>query len=255
MNQLLTDKHAVIYGGGGAIGAGIAAAFAREGAHVHLAGRTREPLERVAATTGARVTVLDALDEQAVEQHLATLPRVDVSFNLVTRGDVQGRPLTELTVDEVMRPLLGVRSSLITARASARRMIEQGAGVILWLTSGSATGAAPGMGGTGPADAATDNYMRQLARETGRQGVRVCGIWTAGVYDTFLPPDGDPDVVARASGVTARQIDGMIGGLAALGRAPRLEQVAQAAVFLASDRAADTTGTVLNVTGGLVSER
>jgi NAD(P)-dependent dehydrogenase (short-subunit alcohol dehydrogenase family) len=178
-----------------------------------------------------------------------------VSFNLVSRGDVQGRPLHELAVDEVMAPIAGIRSTLVTARAAARRMLEQGSGVILWLTSGSAAGAAPGMGGTGPADAATDNYMRQLARETGRRGLRVCGLWTAGVYDTFLGAGGDPDVAARPHGISARRIDEMIGGMAALGRAPRLQEVADAAAFLASDRAAGTTATVLNVTAGLVSER
>ncbi|HWF55583.1 MAG TPA: SDR family oxidoreductase [Solirubrobacteraceae bacterium] len=256
MNALLTHKHAVIYGGGGAIGAGVAASFAREGAHVHLVGRTREPLERVAAELGdgVDVAVLDATDEAAVEAHLASLPRVDVSFNLTSRGDVQGRPLHELSVEEVMRPVIGIRSTLITARAAARRMLPQKSGVILWLTSGSATGAAPGMGGTGPADAATDNYMRQLARETGRDGLRVCGIWTAGVYDTFAR-HGDANVTRRASGMTAAQIDELIGGLAALGRAPRLAEVADAAAFLASDRAAGMTGTVMNVTCGLVSER
>jgi NAD(P)-dependent dehydrogenase (short-subunit alcohol dehydrogenase family) len=256
MNQLLTDRHAVIYGGGGALGAGIARTFVREDARVHLAGRSLEPLERVAAELGdaAHVAVLDAGDEAAVEAHLASMPCLDISFNLVSRGDVQGRPLTELTVEEVMRPVLGTRPGLVTARAAARRMAEQGSGVILWLTSGSATGAAPGMGGTGPADALTDNYMRQLARETGRQGVRVCGIWTAGVYETFML-DRDSNVSRRASGLTAEGIDRMIGGMAALGRAPRLQEVADAAAFLASDRASATTGTVLNVTAGLVSER
>jgi GntR family transcriptional regulator/MocR family aminotransferase len=256
MNSLLTDRHAVIYGGGGAIGAGVAATFVREGAHVHLVGRTREPMERVAADVAGRadIAVLDATDPEAVEAHLATLPRVDVSFNLVSRGDVQGRPLHELSVEEVMRPVLGIRSNLITARAAVRRMREQRSGVILWLTSGSGTGAAPGMGGTGPADAATDNYMRQLARENGHDGVRVCGIWTAGVYETFLL-DGDTNVSRRASGMTAARIDELIGGMAALGRAPRLQEVADAAAFLASDRASGTTGTVLNVTAGLVAER
>jgi NAD(P)-dependent dehydrogenase (short-subunit alcohol dehydrogenase family) len=207
MNQLLTDKHAVIYGGGGSIGAGVARTFAREGAHVHLVGRSAEPLRRLADELGraADVAVLDAFDETAVQEHLKSLPRLDVSFNLVSRGDVQGRPLHELSVEEVMAPLQGMRSTLITARAAARRMLEQGAGVILWLTSGSAVGAAPGMGGTGPADAATDNYMRQLARENGR--------------------------------------------------APRLQEVADAAAFLASDLASGTTGTILNVTAGLVSEQ
>jgi NAD(P)-dependent dehydrogenase (short-subunit alcohol dehydrogenase family) len=53
MTTLLTDKHAIIYGGGGSLGGGIARTFAREGATVHLAGRTREPLERVAADIAA----------------------------------------------------------------------------------------------------------------------------------------------------------------------------------------------------------
>lgn len=256
MNQLLTDKQAVIYGAAGGIGAGVARTFAREGAHVHLVGRTEGPLHQLADEIGDRAefAVLDARDEEAVEQHLEQVPRIDISFNLVSRGDVQGKPLHELSVDDVMAPIEGLRSSLITAKAAAGRMLAQGSGVILWLTSGSAVGAAPGMGGTGPADAAIDNYMRQLARETGRQGLRVCGIWAAGIYDTFLR-EGDTNVSRGASGMTASQIDEMLGGIAALGRAPRLQEVADAAAFLASDKASATTGTVLNVTAGLVSER
>ncbi len=256
MNQLLTDKHAVIYGAAGGIGAGVARTFAREGAHVHLVGRTEEPLNALAAEIGdhAQTATFDAREATAVERHLDNLPRLDISFNLISRGDVQGKPLHELSVDEVMAPLEGLRSTLVTARAAARKMLDQGSGVILWLTSGSAVGAAPGMGGTGPADAAIDNYMRQLARENGRRGLRVCGIWAAGIYDTFLR-DGDTNVTRRASGMTAAQIDEMLGGIAALGRAPRLQEVADAAAFLASDKASATTGTVLNVTAGLVSER
>jgi NAD(P)-dependent dehydrogenase (short-subunit alcohol dehydrogenase family) len=249
MNQLLTDKHAVLYGGGGSIGAGVAAAFAREGAHVHLAGRTRPPLEQVAARVQvAGLTVLDATDEEAVVGHLEDLPRIDVSFNLIKRGDVHGRPLTELAADDFMAPMtIGVRSNFLTARAAARRMATQPAGgVILWIGSGSSTGAAPGMGGTGPADAATDNLMRQLAREAGPDGVRVCGIWTAGVPETFA--DGH-------SPITPEQIDELIGRNSALRRAPRLREVAETAAFLASDRAGGMTATVANVTCGLVSER
>jgi NAD(P)-dependent dehydrogenase (short-subunit alcohol dehydrogenase family) len=110
------------------------------------------------------------------------------------------------------------------------------------------------MGGTGPADAAMDNFMRQLARENGRSGIRVCGIWAPGIYDTFLQ-DGDPEVPGPRTGISARQIDEMLGAMASLGRAPRLQEVADAAAFLASDRASGTTGSILNVTAGLVSER
>jgi NAD(P)-dependent dehydrogenase (short-subunit alcohol dehydrogenase family) len=178
---LLENKNAIIYGGGGSIGGAVAKEFAKEGARVFLAGRTREKLEAVArdiASAGgsAEVAVLDALDEEAVDDHaqavVAQAGSIDVSFNLVTRGDVQGIALVDMTTDDLLRAVLnGLRTNFITARAAARRMIEQGSGVILALDSGSANGS-PMMGGTGPADAATDTFIRNLAAEVGPRGVR-----------------------------------------------------------------------------------
>jgi len=226
---LLDNKHAVIYGGAGQIGRGVATAFVGQGAHVHLVGRTESPLAQLAGEIGADYAVFDAADQDAVEQHLDSLPQIDISFTLTSRGDVHGRPLTEMPIDDLMAPLLGLRSSFVTAQAAARRMTARGSGVILWLNSASANGAGPGMGGTGPADAAIDNYMRQLARDHGSSGLRVCGIWSPGV--------DRHDVMARFS---------------VLGRGPRLEEVANTAVFLASDLAGATTGAILNVTAGVV---
>jgi NAD(P)-dependent dehydrogenase (short-subunit alcohol dehydrogenase family) len=225
----LNDKHAVIYGGAGRIGHGVAAAYAEQGAHVHLVGRTQAPLAELASEIGADYAVLDAADQDAVERHLESLPRIDIAFNLTSRGDVHGQPLTEMPVEDLMAPLIGLRSNFVTARAAARRMTAQRSGVILWLNSASGNGAGPGMGGTGPADAAIDNYMRQLAKDHGSSGLRVCGIWSPGV--------DRHEVMARFS---------------VLGRGPRLEEVANAAVFLASDLASATTGAILNVTAGVV---
>jgi NADP-dependent 3-hydroxy acid dehydrogenase YdfG len=74
--MLLENKNAVIYGAAGAVGSAIARTFARGGAHVHLAGRTRKTLEAVAdeiTKAGGRATVgvVDALDEQSVRRHAA----------------------------------------------------------------------------------------------------------------------------------------------------------------------------------------
>src|SRR5918997_1907219 len=192
--MLLKDKNAVIYGGGGSIGGAVAKEFAREGARVVLAGRTRDPLEMVANTIkadggSAEVAVLDALDEHAVDEHaramISQAGSIDVPFNLITRGDVQGIPLIEMTTDDLLRAVVnGLRSNFLTARAAARRMVQQGSGVILALDSGSANGS-PMMGSAGPADAATDTFIRNLAAEIGPQGVRVLGIWTAGLPETF----------------------------------------------------------------------
>jgi len=164
------------------IGTAVAHTFAREGAKVFLAGRTRENLDRVAkeieaAGGSADVAVIDALDERAVDEHAGAVAdragSVDVSFNLITRGDVQGIPLAQMSTADLTRPITtGITTTFITARAAARHMITQGSGVILALNSGSAHGS-PMMGGTGPADAATDSLIRNLAIELGPQGIRV----------------------------------------------------------------------------------
>ncbi len=260
MTDLLTGKTAIIYGGGGGIGGGVARTFAREGATVFLVGRTRGPLDRVAAdvaTAGgsAEVAVLDALDERAVDEHVgdvvARTGRVDVSFNLINRGDVQGTPLVEMATDDLLRAVVtGLTGNFVTARAAARRMTAQGSGVILHLNSASGDGAMPGMGSTGPADAATEAFMRYLAAEVGPYGVRVCGIWTAGVSETL-----SKEKLTEVGGENVpdpQTVEQMIAGMAALRRTPRLADVAEAAAFLASDRAAGITGTMTNVTCGLV---
>jgi len=259
MTKLLEGKTAIIYGGGGGIGGGVARTFAREGARVFLAGRTRVKLDAVAREIksdggSADVAELDALDEPAVDRHVEDVVsktgRVDVSFNLITRGDVQGIPLVQMNTDDLLRAVdNGLRSSFITARAAARRMIEQRSGVILHLNSASGDGAMPGMGSTGPADAAIESLMRYLAAELGPHGIRVCGIWTAGVADTLTQEklgavnENVPDV---------ERVKEMLAGMTALRRNVTVVDVAEAAAFLASDRAAGMTGSMANVTAGLV---
>ncbi|WP_370943618.1 SDR family oxidoreductase [Amycolatopsis sp. cg5] len=110
MGRLLEDKTAIVYGAGGPIGGAIAGAFARDGAQVFLAGRTKAKLDALAQEIGAAVTELDALDEQAVDTFVdsvvARTGRVDISVNVISCGDVQ-KPLAEITVEEFLQPSSG----------------------------------------------------------------------------------------------------------------------------------------------------
>ena len=92
--------------------------------------------------------------------------------------------------------------------------------------------------------------MRYLAAEVGPHGVRVHGIWTAGVAETL---SDEKIAEVSAGGPSAQTAAELIAGMAALRRAPRLADVAEAAAFLASDRAAGMTGGMANVTCGLVT--
>jgi NAD(P)-dependent dehydrogenase (short-subunit alcohol dehydrogenase family) len=259
--MLLENRNAIIYGAGGSIGSAVATAFAREGARVFLVGRTRETLERVAKdirSTGGRadVAVFDALDEQAVDEHARSVVdaagSIDVSFNLIHARDVQGTPLIEMTTADYTRPVITrLSANFISARAAARHMVKQGSGVILVLDSGSAYGS-PMMGGTGPADAATDMLVRNLAAEVGPSGIRVVGIWTAGLPETLSPEalaavTGGPPMDDAAFQGLLTHLDGM----RMTRRSPTLAQLTATAAFLASDGAGAITGTFVNVTSGM----
>jgi NAD(P)-dependent dehydrogenase (short-subunit alcohol dehydrogenase family) len=260
--MLLQDKNAIIYGAGGNIGRAVAGTFAREGAQVFLAGRTAAKLEAVAkdieaAGGRAHAAVVDALDESAVEEHAAAVVAqagsIDVSFNLITRNDVQGTPLIDMSVSDYIAALTtGITANFITARAAGRRMAEQGSGVILALNSGSAH-TSPMMGGTCPADAATDTLIRALAQELGPKGVRAVGMWVAGVPETLTTESLGAVNPAMANPEALKGVLDMLDGLRMLPKSPSLTEVAELAAFLASDRAGAVTGTWVNGTAMFTS--
>jgi NAD(P)-dependent dehydrogenase (short-subunit alcohol dehydrogenase family) len=257
--MLLEGKNAIIYGGGGSVGGGVARTFASEGARVFLAGRTQEKLDRVAETIRedgglADVAVVDAFDEAAVDEHaravVAEAGTIDVSFNVVPRGDVQGVPLVEMTTADFTKAISNAAlTNFITARAAARRMVEQKSGVILALDSGSAKGTTPMMGSTSGADAVTDSLVGGLAAELGQHGIRVLGIWAGGIPETLTPEKiaavnanmqlDEPGLQAVLKGLDEMRV---------LPRSPSLAQIGDLAAFLASDRAGALTGSFINAT-------
>jgi NAD(P)-dependent dehydrogenase (short-subunit alcohol dehydrogenase family) len=262
--MLLKNKSAVIYGAGGAVGGAIAQVFAREGARVFLTGRTKGPLdalvrEIVAAGGQAEAAQVDALDERAVEGHIAGLVekvgKIGVSFNAITavqQPGSQGIPLAELPVDNFTAPITAyLRSHFLTARAAARRMVAQKSGVILMHTPEPARLGATLVGGMGPAWAAMEAFNRNLSAEFGPHGIRaIC------LRSTGMPETATIDVVfglhGKAMGISPKQFQGFIESMTLRRRSTALSEVAEAAAFFASDRASAMTGTVANLTGGII---
>jgi NAD(P)-dependent dehydrogenase (short-subunit alcohol dehydrogenase family) len=108
--MLLKNRTAVVYGAGGAVGAAVARAFAREGAQVFLTGRDRGRLDALAKEISAadgqvETAEVDALDAESVESHLDAVVSktgtIDVSFNAIgiPQQGIQGIPITELSLD------------------------------------------------------------------------------------------------------------------------------------------------------------
>lgn len=249
--MLLESRNAVIYGGGGSIGGAVARAFAREGAKVHLAGRTLESLERVAgeirsAGGAAETAQVDALDETVVDEHADALAAgaggIDISFNLISHGDVQGTPLAEMEVEDFARPVMtAVRTMFLTSRAAARHMIRQGSGVI--LVFGGYGDPLPGyyLGGLQVAFGAMESLRRNLSSELGPHGIRVVTLQTGGV------PESIPESFDRREAITKE-----IEERTMLKRAATLDDVGNVAAFAASDQARTITASALNITCGSV---
>ena len=184
---------------------------------------------------------------------LRGVDRAAFAVAFATRLRSRGLPVGFTPVEDFVRPVeTGIRATFTTAHAAARRMAEAGSGVVLTLNSGSAHGS-PMMGGTGPADAAIDTLVRNLATELGPRGLRVVGLWAAGVPET-LTREKLAAVDSRMD-LDETALQGLLANLAGMRmtrRNPTLAEIAATAAFLASDRAGGITGTFVNVTGGMV---
>jgi 3-oxoacyl-[acyl-carrier protein] reductase len=251
--MLLDSKTAIVYGASGAIGSAVARAYAREGADVHLAGRTRATLEEVAQHIrhdggAAHVAQVDVLDQAAVARHAdaAASGGFDICFNATSNDDVQGTPLLAMPPEEFLRPVTkAVTAHFNIATAVGRHMTRRGYGVILVMAGGRE--AIPRLGGSHVAWAALAGLCRQLAAEFGPHGVRVSWLLSPGSPGYDEPGQRqDPTGLAAADAAAP----GTVGLLAH--HLPSYDEVANIAVFAASDWARTITASEINLTGGAV---
>ncbi len=253
--QLLEGKHAVIYGAGGSLGGAVARALARAGASVVLAGRNLAPVKKAAdeiVSFGGRAEAVrvDATNESEVNGLLETLTRaamtVDLSFCLIDYQVVQNMPLIEMKLEDFVRPVgIAMRSHFVTATAAGRIMAKQGSGVILSLTATPGGIGYPYTAGFAPACAAIESFSRNLASELGQFGVRVVNIRSGGSPDSR--------VFREAVERNPSEMDGILRGMendTMLKRLPAMEEIAETAVFLASESARSITGVTVDITGG-----
>ena len=250
----LADRVMVVTGGASGIGRGIATLFAQEGAMVAVLDRDAAGAQRAVADIEAAIgaaggtamaVTCDVSDQDSVEAAaaavLARFGRVDVLVNnagLVRKASIETLPLTD------WNGVLAVNLTgyFLCAQAFGRSMLAQGGGAIVHVSSVMADYANPYSGAYSVAKAGVAMLSRQLAVEWGPRGVRSNCVQPALVITPLSQPIYDmPEFLARReAAVPSRRI-----GLP--------EDIARAALFLASPHASYVNGTDLMVDGGFVA--
>jgi NAD(P)-dependent dehydrogenase (short-subunit alcohol dehydrogenase family) len=260
---MLKNKIVIIYGAAGAIGGAVARTFAREGARVFLTGHRLAPVEviarEIAAAGGAaEAAEVNALDQRAIDTHLQSVVnragRVDVSFNAIGISDagILGVPLLQVSQEAFLLPIEShVKSYFLTARRADRRMVVQKAGVIMTLTAPPARTGAPLLGGYAPSQAAKNALTRCLSAELAPAGIRVVSLRPQAIPET----DTIKDVFKLKGGdMSWEQWQTVMATRTHTRRLTTLDEVANVAAFLASDRASGMTGTAVNLTMGTLND-
>lgn len=252
---MLQNKNAVIYGAGGSLGGAVAKAFAAAGARVFLTGRNLASVQMVAdeiiASGGiAETAQVDAFDEDAINNHLENVLHragsIDISFNAVGIDVTQGVPLVSISMDEFVQPVTQtLQTRFLTAKAAGNAMMKQGSGVILFLTATPGGIGYPFTGGFAAACNAVESFSRNLAAELGVYGIRVVTIRSGGSPDSRVFKDAIESIPDVMGGVLNQmENDSMLKQL------PLMADIANTAVFLASDMAGKITGCAIDVTSG-----
>jgi NAD(P)-dependent dehydrogenase (short-subunit alcohol dehydrogenase family) len=248
----LKDKVAIITGAASGIGRATALLFAEQGAAVVVADvfdtGGEETVEQIERTDGRAIYVhANVADEQAVQQlvktPLAAYGRVDILFN--NAGLFLEKLLHETTGDEWER-LMGVdlKGVFLCSKHVIPHMQRQGGGSIINTASVNGLIAEPAIAAYCAAKGGVSALTRAMALDYGADGIRVNAI-CPGYIDTPMTDiyyDAQPDPAA------ARRV---AGAAHALGRTGKPEEIANVALFLASDEASFVTGANWVVDGGL----
>ncbi len=241
----LAEKVAIVTGAGRGLGRAIAVGFAREGAKVVLSGRTESQLQETAEEIGpdALVSVGDVRDPDAVralvEGAVERFGKLDILVNNAGVGSV--RPTEDLELEEWRRVIeTNLTGPFLCAQAAGRVMLAQGYGRIINMASLTSKIGLPMRAAYGTSKGGIMSLTQSLAVEWGPRGLRVNAI-APGFIRTAL----QDDLVRRG----LFPVDRIVARTPAR-RMGTPEDVAAAAIFLASDEANWVNGETFVVDGG-----
>lgn len=249
MNSLL-DKVAIVTGASSGIGNATARLFARQGAAVVVAARRKPELEALVQAIGAEggqalAVAGDVGDEtfarHLVEQTLERFGRLDVAFN---NAGVLGAigPVPDMSLAEWNQVIAtNLTSAFLAAKYQLPAMLAGGGGSLFFTsTFVGHTAGMPGMAAYAASKAGLVGLTQVLASEYGASNVRV---------NALLP--GGTDTPAAQEFATTPEALEFVASLHALKRIAKPEEIAQSALYLASDASSFTTGSALLVDGGV----
>jgi len=248
---ILTGRVALITGGASGIGKATAELFAREGAAVTIVDVNVEAGEAVARAIGdgggqaifVRCDVTKAGDcQQAVQKTVSRFGKLDILFN--NAGVTRRASVLETTEEEWDRVMaVNVKSIFLMSKAAIPVMVEAGGGVI--VNSGSGWGLVGGKDAVAycASKGAVIQLTKAMALDHGSQNIRVNAV-CPGDTDTPMLADEAEQLGDSHEAILAESVH------RPLGRVGRPEEIAQAALYLASDASSFVTGTTLLVDGG-----
>lgn len=242
--MLLENKVAIITGASSGIGRAAALLFARQGARLLLNARDSERLrsvaDEVAAIGGEAIVVAGEVADSATHAALVAAAACwggpDIAFNNAGMTGIAA-PLAEQDPDNWNRVLsVNLGSAFLAARAQIPAMIARGGGSLIFTSSfvGNSVGL-PGMACYGAAKAGLLGLVKGITADYAAQGIRA---------NALLP--GGTDTAMAGSAENKK----WAAGLHAMKRIAQPDEIAQAALFLASDMASFVTGSALWAEGG-----
>jgi len=238
MNKL-QGKTAVITGGTTGIGLATAKLFVSEGAYVFITGRRQKELDEAVKDIGSNVTgvqgdVANLADLDRLYETVGAKGRIDIVFaNAGVAGVSPLEKITEKHFDDIFN--INVRGALFTVQ-KALPLLNDGGSIILTGSVASAKGT-PGFGTYGASKAAVRNFVRAWTVELKDRGIR-SNVLSPGPTDTPIMYGQPEDVVAK------------IVASIPMGRIGQADEIAKAALYLASDDSSFVSGIELFVDGG-----